>query len=187
MGLKKKLGLGVSTAALGLSLIGGGTFAYFSDSAEANGTFSAGTLDLEAKPTTVIDLENIKPGDTFERPYKLKNNGSLDIAEIMMTTDYNVIDAENDNGSENFAEHIEVTFVWNDDKEHTSVYKETLDELKGMEPDVLGDEVLKAGDYDEMYVKFEFVDNGEDQNIFQGDAIEVEWTFEGMQGDGEEK
>ncbi|MCU5397508.1 CalY family protein, partial [Bacillus toyonensis] len=31
MSLKKKLGVGVVSAALGLSLIGGGTYAYFSD------------------------------------------------------------------------------------------------------------------------------------------------------------
>ena len=31
MSIKKKLGLGVASAALGLSLIGSGTYAYFSD------------------------------------------------------------------------------------------------------------------------------------------------------------
>ena len=36
MGIKKKLGLGVASAALGLSLIGGGTFAYFNDIATAS-------------------------------------------------------------------------------------------------------------------------------------------------------
>lgn len=39
------------TAALGLSLIGGGTFAYFSDSETTNNTFAAGTLDLAVEPT----------------------------------------------------------------------------------------------------------------------------------------
>lgn len=48
MGIKKTLGFGVATAALGLTLIGGGTFAYFSDSVETTGTFAAGTLDLNA-------------------------------------------------------------------------------------------------------------------------------------------
>ena len=31
MSLKKKLGLGIATAALGMSLVGGGTYAYFND------------------------------------------------------------------------------------------------------------------------------------------------------------
>ena len=36
-----------------------------------------------------------------------------------------------------------------------------------------------------MYVAFEFVDNGEDQNEFQGDALELEWTFTAHQTEGE--
>ena len=47
MGIKKKLGLGVASAALGLSLIGGGTWAAFNDAATINNHFAAGTLDLE--------------------------------------------------------------------------------------------------------------------------------------------
>ena len=34
MGIKQKLGLGVASAALGVALVGGGTYAYFSDTAE---------------------------------------------------------------------------------------------------------------------------------------------------------
>ncbi|PHD39103.1 cell division protein FtsN, partial [Bacillus toyonensis] len=46
MSLKKKLGVGVVSAALGLSLIGGGTYAYFSDQVVTNNSFAVGTLDL---------------------------------------------------------------------------------------------------------------------------------------------
>ena len=53
MSLKKKLGMGVASAALGLSLIGGGTFAYFSDKEVSNNTFAAGTLDLTLDPKTL--------------------------------------------------------------------------------------------------------------------------------------
>ncbi|WP_461183398.1 TasA family protein, partial [Virgibacillus kimchii] len=31
-----------------------------------------------------------------------------------------------------------------------------------------------------------FVDNGEDQNQFQGDALNLEWTFTATQTDGED-
>ena len=50
MSLKKKLGLGIASAVLGISLIGGGTFAYFSDTEVSNNTFAAGTLDLAVNP-----------------------------------------------------------------------------------------------------------------------------------------
>lgn len=62
MSLKKKLGMGVASAALGLSLIGGGTFAYFSDKEVSNNTFAAGTLDLTLDPTTLVDIKDLKPG-----------------------------------------------------------------------------------------------------------------------------
>ncbi|GER68553.1 hypothetical protein BpJC7_31420 [Weizmannia acidilactici] len=76
MGIKKKLGMGVATAALGLSLIGGGTYAYFSDQVDTSNTFAAGTLDLAASPTTIIDVSNLKPGDTITRTFNLENKGS---------------------------------------------------------------------------------------------------------------
>ncbi|HLR61590.1 MAG TPA: TasA family protein, partial [Lentibacillus sp.] len=43
MGIKKQMGMGIMSAALGLSLIGGGTYAYFSDSEQTQNTFAAGT------------------------------------------------------------------------------------------------------------------------------------------------
>ena len=44
---------------------------------------------------------------------------------------------------------------------------------------------LKAGTSDQMYVAFQFVDNKKDQNEFQGDALELEWTFTAHQTAGE--
>lgn len=75
MTVKKQLGMGVATAALGLTLIGGGTYAFFSDSVTTNNTFAAGTLDLTAEPTEVINVDNIKPGDSMIRDFELGNDG----------------------------------------------------------------------------------------------------------------
>ncbi|XQY90596.1 CalY family protein [Metabacillus sp. HB246100] len=194
MSLKKKLGLGVASAALGLSLIGGGTYAYFSDSAEATGTFAAGTLDLSVDPTTIINVDNIKPGDTMLRSFDLVNGGSLDIASITLDTDYTVTDAGNDNG-EDFGDHIRVNFLINADKLDAPIYSTTLAELKSMSPDVIEGNIfsgwlaerggkLAAGTEDKLYVQYEFVDNEEDQNEFQGDSLELTWTFNAEQGEG---
>src|SRR5690606_23821899 len=90
MSIKKKLGLGLASAALGLSLVGGGTFAYFNDVEATNNTFAAGTLDLAVNPTTIIDVSNIKPGDWMPRTFQLENNGTLDISSVILTTDYTV-------------------------------------------------------------------------------------------------
>ena len=34
---------------------------------------------------------------------------------------------------------------------------------------------------------FTFVDNDEEQNIFQGDSLKLNWTFNSIQTKGEEK
>jgi spore coat-associated protein N len=197
MSLKKKLGLGVASAALGLSLVGGGTYAYFSDSETTNNTFAAGTLDLAANPTTIIDVDNIKPGDTMLRSFELQNNGTLDIKNVLLDTDYSVTDA-NGNNVEDFGKHIRVNFLINVDKLDAPVFSTTLADLKAMSPEavqeeldsLLGDdrwgtEGLKAGTKDLLAVQFEFVDNGQDQNKFQGDSLELEWKFTANQTDGE--
>ena len=64
---EKKLGMGVASAALGLSLIGGGTFAFFSDKEVSNNTFAAGTLDLTLNPKTLVDIKDLKPGILLRR------------------------------------------------------------------------------------------------------------------------
>ncbi|MCJ0932600.1 CalY family protein [Virgibacillus halodenitrificans] len=194
MSIKKKLGMGIATAVLGVGLIGGGTFAYFSDQAEATGNFAAGTLDLSANPTTVIDVENIKPGDTMLRSFDLVNGGSLDIATINLETDYTVTDVDGNN-VEDLGQYIRVNFLINADKLDAPIYSTTLADLKNMSPDVIEGNIftswlaekggnLAAGTKDTLYVQYEFVETGADQNEFQGDSLELTWTFEGKQGAG---
>jgi spore coat-associated protein N len=194
MSLKAKLGLGVASAALGLALVGGGTYAYFSDSAEANATFAAGTLDLSADPTTIINVDNLKPGDTMLRSFDLVNGGTLDIATIDLVTNYTVIDANNNN-SDDFGKHIRVNFLINADKLDAPIWSTTLHDLKTASPDVIKGNFwsgwfaehggkLAAGTTDTLYVQYEFVDNDADQNQFQGDSLKLDWTFNGKQGAG---
>lgn len=195
MSLKKKLGMGIGTAVLGLSLVGGGTFAYFSDTAVSENTFAAGTLDLAVNPEVIIDVDNLKPGDWMPRTFHLENNGSLDISKVLLETDYTV------EGNDNFGEHIRVNFMKNVDKSGLFVPADvithkTLAELKSMTPDAVEglwytifgeDSGLKAGDDDMFYVVFEFVDNDEDQNEFQGAKLNLKWTFNAEQTAGERR
>ncbi len=196
MGFKKQLGIGIATAALGLSLIGGGTYAYFSDEETTNNTFAAGTLDLTAEPSTLIEVEDLKPGDSIIRDFELQNTGTLDMNKVTLDTDYKVIDAEGDNEDDDFGEHIEVEFLYNADNLDEVIYETTLAELQEMSPEAvnehvfypeLGEKGLPAGETHDLVVKFNFVDNGEDQNHFQGDELKLEWTFNGEQGEGEDK
>jgi len=198
MSLKKKLGLGAASAALGLALIGGGTYAYFNDTAQTTSKFANGTLDLNANPSTIIDVKDLKPGDWMNRSFKLENKGSLDIAKILLKTDYSVIDAKGDNAGEDFGKHIRVNFLLNGDKGDDVIFWTTLDKLKTMTPDAIENSIwipwleerggkLAAGTSDTLYVQYEFVENGLDQNKFQGDSLNLTWTFDGKQGAGVER
>src|SRR5690625_3570042 len=195
MGIKRQLGIGILSATLGLTLVAGGTYAYFSDTEVTNNTFAAGTLDLSAEPTTIIDVDDLKPGDSVVRDFELQNNGTLDIERVTLETDYTVIDAEGDN-TEDFGDHIEVEFLYNADKLDEVIYQTTLSELKDMRSEAinehifypaLGEKGLEVGNTDDLDVKFNFVDNWYDQNQFQGDSLELEWTFIADQIPGEDQ
>ncbi|MFS0646424.1 TasA family protein [Siminovitchia sp. 179-K 8D1 HS] len=195
MDVKNRFGMGMMSILLGISLIGGGTYAYFSDNKVTDNTFASGTLDLSVNPDTLINVKNIKPGDSFLRDFKLVNNGSLDIGKVIIETDYEVIDAKGDN-TEDFGEHISVEFLLNMDKHNQPIYKTTLAKLKDMTPDAIaknitipaiGEDGLPSGTSDRLVVKFQFVDNGEDQNQFQGDSLKLEWTFTAFQAETSNK
>src|SRR5699024_5681750 len=168
MTIKKKFGMGVLSAALGLTLITGGTYAYFSSTAVTENTFAAGTLDLSVEPDVIVDIDNLKPGDTFIRDFELHNNGTLDIERVLLETKYTVIDANNDNTND-FGEHIKVEFLYNADQFNEVVYETTLAELKDLTPEAVGENIfgeqegLEVGVQNDLVVKFHFVDNGEDQ------------------------
>ncbi|WAA11841.1 TasA family protein [Fervidibacillus halotolerans] len=207
MSLKKKLGLGIISAALGISLVGGGTFAYFNDVETSNNTFAAGTLDLTVEPSVIFNVDNLKPGDYMKRYFELQNTGSLDIARVLLDTSYEVIDAKGDNGSEDMGEHFLVHFIrnlghpehWLDDDSYTVVSSKTIKELSEMTVEELAVELedyffwerkvdgIPAGESDYLVVMIEFVDNGEDQNIFQGDTLQLEWKFTAEQEEGERR
>ncbi|TYS17864.1 cell division protein FtsN [Rossellomorea vietnamensis] len=200
MGIKQKLGLGIASAALGLSLVGGGTYAYFSDTETSTNTFAAGTLDIKVKgndaANAIIDVSNIKPGDTMQRNFKLNNTGSLDVSKVILTTDYTVGDTNGNNGTDDLGDHIKVQFLINKDKKTEVVHETTLSALRNkdvVDRDVLGwlldgeKDGLKANTSDDFIVKFEFVDNKQDQNKFQGDSLKLDWTFNAKQTAGERR
>jgi spore coat-associated protein N len=197
MSIKKKLAMSIATGALAVSMIGGGTYAYFSDTEVNNSSFAAGTLDINVAgndaANAIIDVVNLKPGDTMQRNFKLNNTGSLDVSKVLLTSSYSVGDVKGDNGSADFGEHIKVQFLINNDKGNEVIKNTTLKALKEYdvaERDLLAwifgaeNSGLKAGTSDNLTVKFEFVDNKKDQNVFQGDSLQLEWTFDAKQTAG---
>lgn len=91
MSLKTKLGMAVMSSVIGATMIAGGTFAYFTASAQNTGnSFAAGTLGISLdKPdgTKYFDIGNMAPGDSGSATVTVSNTGSLelryDIAETL--------------------------------------------------------------------------------------------------------
>lgn len=82
MSIKKKIGGALLGTALGAALIGGGTFAIFTDTAtNTQNTFTAGTLDINVLNETAFSgtIANLAPGDTGSQTFDVTNNGSLDL------------------------------------------------------------------------------------------------------------
>lgn len=194
MNLKKQFALTLASVGLGAALIGGGTFAYFNDKEEANNTFAAGTLDLSVNPEVVFDVANMKPGDWADRWYNITNSGSLDIKNVYLTTSYDVTDANNNNGSEDLGKHMVVELMDNFEQGKRVILRETIYDLSQKQgtnrPDLLKayneatGQSLASGEVNNIAVRIIFVDNGEDQNIFQGDGLQMKWAFEATQTAG---
>lgn len=102
--------------------------------------------------------------------------------QVLLETSYEVDDAKGDNNGADLGEHIVVEFLYNLDKVNEVIYSTTLADLKNTAPDVVGEGLfgpiieaggLKACRENDLIVKFSFVDNGQNQNIFQGDTLEL--------------
>jgi spore coat-associated protein N len=91
--MKKIMGLTIA-ALLIIGIVGGGTYAYFSDTESSTGnTLSAATLDLKINggdaAITTFDVSNVAPGDSGSANSTLRNAGSitgeLDVATSAIT------------------------------------------------------------------------------------------------------
>lgn len=189
MSIKKKLGLSAATAVLGLSLIGGGTFAYFNDTEVTNNTFAAGTLDIGLKGVddreeVDLSIDNMKPGDWKVHQIRIYNEGSLDINDVKLNVDYEISDANGNNNGEDFADHIFVHIMKLGSREVVADWVplsqiENLVVAEDLKPE--SGRPYQTDHRQTLRVDFKFNDNGQDQNIFQGDSIDFELSFEASQ------
>lgn len=214
MGIKQKLGVGVVSAALGLALIGGGTWAAFNDVEEVEHSIAAGTLDLVVGENTTLDfnISNLKPGDYFKKDLVLENNGSLDINQILVHadnsnsnwTDLDLLDLNTQIGAGS-GDNTEMDFLSQfsieiENSSNNVVYSGTLDalasgtgvgELTGTNPTTVG---LGTNGSESYTVTIEFVEVDDTftssrlqkQNKYQGEESQLDFVFEATQMPGEE-
>ncbi|WP_411954127.1 TasA family protein [Alkalibacillus sp. S2W] len=207
MGFKSKLGVGVMTGVLGLSLIGGGTYAAFNDVEEVSNTFAAGTLDLgvDEDASFQFDIKNLKPGDYFEKTIVLENKGSLDINKILTSVsasgheDIDVLDLNNEvgegagnNSMNEFLSQFEMSINGsNGIPLNVAVNHNNPEDITGSN-DGVG---LEAGESMSYDVEIKFVEDDttfegsryHKQNKFQGEGATLDFDFEATQMDGENR
>lgn len=191
MSIKKKLGLGIASAALGISLVGGGTFAYFNDTEVVDNSFAAGKLDLGVDPTVAFDISNLKPGDYMTRDFTMSNEGTLNIGKVLMNTSYT--------GTEEFANHLRVDFLTSDGKVIDNLSGKTLAQLKDIQNTditpgfstwfgfVREGAGIPLDTTDTIKIKITFVDNEQNQNNLQEAGLDVKFHLEAQQTRGERK
>jgi len=100
--MKKIIGLTIS-ALLVIGIIGGGTFAYFSDTeSSTNNILTAGTLDLNINggniAVTTLSVSDVAPGDSGSDNSTLANVGSL-LGELDISTS-TVLNTPGEGGTE---------------------------------------------------------------------------------------
>ena len=183
MNVKKRLITGMATAAIGLSLIGGGTYAYFNDTEVTNNTFANGMLDLGINKESIIKIGDLVPGDTINGNFELTNDGTVDMKEIILHTDYEVVDRNKSNNGDDLGDHIQVQYLNKVSDREAVVYQKTLSELKKNPVQVLKEFPAKSK-AEKFTVRFKFIDDNGNQNHFQGDELKLKWEFEAVQRDG---
>ncbi|MEH7121929.1 TasA family protein [Bacillus sp. JJ1773] len=211
MTIKKKLALGIASAALGLSLVGGGTFAAFNDVESMNNTLKSGVLDLNVDPSVVFNVSNLKPGDYMVRDFKIENIGTLDIEKVLMHTSIEVKDKAGNIVDSDFGSQFIINFLTSDMQPIITPWDNvSIQDLKrltdnGKSPDITTylkqglivplNPDLPVGDTDHILMMVTFNnDKNKDnktglyyQNKFQGLDMKLTFNLEATQYSGEER
>ncbi len=177
--MKKILGLGV-VAILVMAMVGGGTWAYFSDTeTTSSNVLTAGTLDLglanapgatNASTTGTWDIttDNWTPGQTESGTLYIHNDGTIKMATLTVDFDYTSVDisgysALNVSGgapgatdNDTFDKMVKATTATWRGGDATGIKDQTLFQLKAAGP-----VTLSGG-----------LDNGEEQ------PLAIIWTFD---------
>jgi spore coat-associated protein N len=194
--MKKILGLSIA-AFLIIAIVGGGTWAYFSDTQGSTGnTLIAGTLDVGLANTNTMATTNTTatwtstnwaPGQAASGTLYISNNGTLLVNALTVAFDYGTIDTANRptniSGSpwnldtDKFDKMITATTATYDSVTVAGIQGKTLEELKAAGPISLG--TLASGATKPLAITF--TSNTTATNGCQGNTVDVTVTVTGTQ------
>lgn len=183
--IKKNLIIGIMTGLIGMALISGGTIAYFSDATDTENQILSGYMDLDIgnvnNEGVLFEFKNKKPGDTFSHSFSMKNNGTLDMRDISLHSKHTTYNREGNKKNNGFANQIILKRIEVDNK---NILKKPMSlEKLSKTPVILKENIAVNSSTVQVYVEFEFKKTKEKQNEFQGNKIDLLWTFEAIQTD----
>ena len=195
--MKKILGLTVA-AILVIGLVGGGTWAYFSDTEESTGNaFSAGTLDLglantdgtdpTGSVTTTFGASDLEPGSTAGTGTLWVNNeGTINMSHVYVlfsVTSYDentpatIDNYDLNTGTDNLTNMIIATDVKWGGVDVTALEDKSIEQLITLGAMDLGS--LNANEELDLYIEWTFDSTA--TNGCQGDSVDLTVTLEGTQ------
>lgn len=203
----KKALLSLGAVGVAASMAGLGTFATFNDSTSASQAVSSGTVDINlgtagtADNRLTIGATGLVPGDTVQRRAVVANDGSENLASVVLTTvdtttdPDTVLTTDATNGLQMKIERCTGTVGWTESL--TTPYTYTCDAavpgdnagvrgavlasraVIGADMALSGMQALTAGNTDDMVVTLSLPSTAD--NTFQGKSATVEYTFAGTQ------
>lgn len=123
--MKKKIALSFLVMALMMALVGGATFAWFTDSETVTGnSFATGTLVVGLDNTSPLAGSNLAPGSSISKSGSIQNTGSLDAYYRVTLTSTNDPTLKGMAGT--LSDKIQCTVVLNNGTPYTTTLKNVL-------------------------------------------------------------
>lgn len=175
---KRRRAMAALLMSLSVATLGAGalSLAVFTDSDASTGSWSAGTIDLAASPTTAFNATDILPGDSGSQTITIENNGTGDLRYAMSVS-------ATDPDGDNIAGAIDVTVAAGACPTASPAFaSDTLDAIAFGDPAQggdAGDRELAAGASEELCVSWSFPLSA--GNEFQGDSTVATFTFDAEQ------
>lgn len=199
--MNRRIAISAMSILASLAMLGGATFAFFSDSATSSGNiFSAGTLDLHLDDndepfsdsvSLSLNATNLAPGGSFTDFISLHNGGTIPAAEVEFGADQ----TSNSNGGDgsDLADVLDLTVMTGPDRvctggaDHTPAIAGaigngslplTLTELVSTDYDALpGLAADNPGTTDEYFLCLTATMQSGAGNQYQGDSKTVNFVF----------
>ncbi len=192
--MKAKIFMSLLVLFVAVSMVIGGTFAYFSDSETSLGnTFTAGTLDLKINDgddnVVAFNVTNMRPGNQPATSYKLDNvgsiNGYLNITAVAVTNLENGITEPEDEAGDTteavgeLGDVVHIDLYFDNDASgwwstgDVRIYEGYVSDMPSM---FIVNKVLAAGATQRIVARLDWWSTSDD-NLAQGDSMTIDFTF----------